>query len=171
MTTATPCPCPQTCPCPHLSLNGINAVELTMRSHTHDHVISKLHLFLLDRTSREQKRTKKTVDQITSSKNRPHYLSRIDKKLYSLIENFFRKTAQKRRLHFDQTSPKIRNPQQQKHPATQREKQPKCAGKPPNWQHWRQRKPEMAGVTFSDSESAPVSKFLSPDPGPAIFQI
>jgi len=33
------------------------------------------------------------------------------------------------------------------------------------------RLPEVAGVTFSDSESAPVPKFLNPDPGPAIFQI
>jgi len=32
---------------------------------------------------------------------------------------------------------------------------------------------EVAGVTFSDSDSAPVPKFLNlgPDPGPAIFQI
>jgi len=29
----------------------------------------------------------------------------------------------------------------------------------------------MAGVTFSDSDSAPVPKFLNPDPGPKIFQI
>jgi len=50
---------------------------LTMQSHTHDHVISKLDL--LDLTSREQKRTKNAGDHITSSKNKPHYLSRIDK--------------------------------------------------------------------------------------------
>jgi len=31
--------------------------------------------------------------------------------------------------------------------------------------------PEVAGVTFSNSESAPVRKFLNPGPGPAIFQI
>ena len=30
---------------------------------------------------------------------------------------------------------------------------------------------EVAGVTFSDSDSAPDPKFLNPDPGPAIFQI
>ena len=30
---------------------------------------------------------------------------------------------------------------------------------------------EVAGITFSDSGSAPVPKFLNPDPGPAIFQI
>jgi len=29
----------------------------------------------------------------------------------------------------------------------------------------------VAGVTFSDSDSAPVLKFLNPDPGPTIFQI
>jgi len=33
--------------------------------------------------------------------------------------------------------------------------------------------PEVAGVTFSDSDAAPVPKFLNtvPDPGPEIFQI
>ena len=30
---------------------------------------------------------------------------------------------------------------------------------------------EVAGVTFSDSDSTPISKFLNPDPGPKIFQI
>jgi len=30
---------------------------------------------------------------------------------------------------------------------------------------------EVAGVTFSDSDSALVPKFLNPDPGPEIFQI
>ena len=30
---------------------------------------------------------------------------------------------------------------------------------------------EVAGVTFSDSDSAPVTKFWNPDPGPAIFLI
>jgi len=50
---------------------------LTMRSHTHDQVISKLNL--LDLTSRERKQKKKAVDHITSIKNKPHYLSKIDK--------------------------------------------------------------------------------------------
>jgi len=30
---------------------------------------------------------------------------------------------------------------------------------------------EVVGVTFSDSDSAPVPKFFNPDPGPAILQI
>jgi len=30
---------------------------------------------------------------------------------------------------------------------------------------------EVAGVTFSDSDSAPIPKFLNPDPGPEIVQI
>jgi len=30
---------------------------------------------------------------------------------------------------------------------------------------------EVDGVTFSDSDSAPVLKFLNPDRGPAILQI
>jgi len=34
--------------------------------------------------------------------------------------------------------------------------------------HWAL---EVAGVTFSGSDSAPVSKFLNPDSGPEIFQI
>jgi len=33
------------------------------------------------------------------------------------------------------------------------------------------RPPEVTGVTFSDSDSAPIQKFWNPDPGPAIFQI
>jgi len=32
-------------------------------------------------------------------------------------------------------------------------------------------RPDVAGVTFSDSDSAPVSKFLNPSPGPAFLQI
>jgi len=40
-------------------------------------MISKLDL--LDLTSREQKRTKNAGDHITWSKNKPHYLSKIDK--------------------------------------------------------------------------------------------
>jgi len=31
--------------------------------------------------------------------------------------------------------------------------------------------PEVAGVTFSDSDSAPVPKFFNPVPGLAILQI
>ena len=40
-----------------------------------------------------------------------------------------------------------------------------------NLQRYMTRPLEVAGVTFSDSDSAPVPKFLNPDPGPAIFQI
>jgi len=29
---------------------------------------------------------------------------------------------------------------------------------------------EVAGVTFSNPNSAPVPKFLNPDPGPEVFQ-
>jgi len=29
---------------------------------------------------------------------------------------------------------------------------------------------EVAGVTFSDFDSAPVTKFVKPDPGPKLFQ-
>ena len=45
----------------------------------------------------------------------------------------FRKNSPKNRMHFDKTSPKKRNSKE--NPATQRKKQPNCAGKPPNWQH------------------------------------
>jgi len=37
-------------------------------------------------------------------------------------------------MNSDRTSPKNRN--SKTFPATQRKKQPNCAGKPPNWQHW-----------------------------------
>jgi len=49
---------------------------LTMRSHTNDHVISRLDILLP--TSSEQKRTKKRR-HIDSSQNKSRYLSKIDK--------------------------------------------------------------------------------------------
>jgi len=54
-----------------------------MRSHTNDHVISRLGRLVL--TSREQKRTKNRR-HIASSQNTSHYFSKTDKKLYSMIE-------------------------------------------------------------------------------------
>jgi len=94
----------------NVSLNEINAVDNAI-THTHDRLITKFHL--LDLTSKKQKRTKNAVDHITSSKNKPNYLTRI-KKNYIFYGKIFRKNSLKNRMHFDQTSPKKRNPQQQK---------------------------------------------------------
>jgi len=84
---------------------------LTMRSHTNDHVISRLDILLP--TSSEQKRTKKTASYWFKSKQ-ISLPQQNRQKLYSLIEKLFSKNSPKNRRNFDETSPRNRNPQQQK---------------------------------------------------------
>ena len=82
-----------------------------MRSHTNDHAIARLDILAL--TSREQKRTKKLASHCFKSKQIS--LSQQNRlKLYSLLEKLFSKNSRKKRMKVDKTSPKNRNPKQQK---------------------------------------------------------
>ena len=96
---------------------------LNMRSHTHDHVISRLDL--LDLTSRELKQTKKACDHITSFQTKRHYLSK-NEKYYSLIERYFAKPAQNTACTLINLALKTATRNNKKFPSTQQETAQLC---------------------------------------------
>ena len=103
-----------------------------MRSHTNDHVISRLDILLP--TSSEQKRTKKPANTFLQVKTNLT-TSAKSTKTYSFIEKYLAKTTHKTAWTLIKLAQKNATRNSKKFPATQRKKQPNCAGKPPNWQH------------------------------------
>jgi len=117
-------------------LSQMRSTLLTMWSHTHDQVISRIDL--LDLASREQKRTKKTAITLLQVKTNLTISANLTKTIL-FNRKIFLKNSPKNRMHFDKTSTKKATRNSKKFSATQRKKQPNSAGKPPNWQHCRPR--------------------------------
>ena len=105
-----------------------------MRSHTNDHVISNLDLLVLYQENRSE--WKKSAITLLHFKTNLIISAELTKTMKNLS-----KKQPKNRMHFDKTSPKNHNPQQQKKSRNATKKQVDCAGKLPNWQHWHFRQP------------------------------
>jgi len=118
----------------NLSQIEINTVLVTMRSHTHDHVISNLDLLIL---YQQENRSKRKTSAITLLQVKTNFTTSAElTKTILFNRKIFRKNSPKTAcisLKLAQTTA-TRN--SKKNPATQQQNQPNCAGKPPNWQHW-----------------------------------